>query len=372
MRIFVGRSQRNPGCAQLQPGGVVIYTMPRLSATRRCSRRFIATAFIAALALTGVASWPATASASHSQVAIMQDVHDAGALSDPQQTLAQFRELGANTVRVIIPWATIAPSPTSTKKPSFNAVDPTAYPASGWAPYDAVVQTAKQDGLTVDFTVSGGAPRWAQGPSVPRIGRSLGAWKPSAKAYGQFVRAVGTRYDGHFTPTGNSSPLPAVRFWAIFEEPNFGQHLAPQAIDGSRASVAPGMYRRLVNAGWSALRATGHGHDTILIGELAARGTSAKRSRMVPQGQPGNYGQTKPLDFIRTLYCVNYGYQQLRGRAATSVGCPTSAAGSRKFRSQNPGLFRASGVGDHPEPTGRRSPTAPPIRTSRPSRTSAA
>jgi hypothetical protein len=105
----------------------------------------------------------------------MQDVHDAGALSDPQQTLAQFRELGANTVRVIIPWAMIAPSPASTKKPSFNAADPNAYPASGWAPYDAVVQTAKQDGLTVDFTVSGGAPRWGPGPKCcqyrPQPGR---------------------------------------------------------------------------------------------------------------------------------------------------------------------------------------------------------
>jgi hypothetical protein len=322
--------------------------------SRRCNRRFSPAAFGTALALIGGAVLPATASASHSQIAIIQDVHDAGVLPDPQQTLAQIRELGASTVRVIIPWATLAPKPRSNKKPSFDASDPNAYPAGGWAPYDAIVQVARQDGLTVDFVVSGGAPRWAEGPGVPAPGTSLQfAWKPSAKDYGQFFRAVGTRFDGRFTPTGESSPLPAVHFWSIFEEPNFGEHLGPQAIDGSRVSVAPMMYRALVNAAWSALKATGHGHDTILIGELAPRGTTAMPSNWAPEGLPGSYGQTKPLLFIRTLYCVSSDDRELRGLAAKSVGCPTNPAGLRKFRTQNPGLFEASGVGDHPEPDNR-------------------
>jgi hypothetical protein len=64
------------------------------------------------------------------------------------------------------------------------------------------------------------------------------------------------------------------------------------------------MYRRLVNAGWVGLRASGHAHDTILIGELAARGMH-HGPKAVPQGWPGDYGETKPLPFIRTLYCVN-------------------------------------------------------------------
>jgi hypothetical protein len=304
----------------------------------------------AALAVMGGAWLPASASANHSQIAVIQDVHDAGALIDPQQTLAQVRALGASTIRVIIPWATLAPSPGSIQKPSFDASDPNAYPASGWAPYDAIVQTARQDGLTVDLTVSGGAPRWAEGKGVPGYSIPYLAWKPNAQAYGEFVYAVGERYDGHFTPTGASSPLPRVSFWAIFEEPNFGEHLAPQALDGSRVSVAPMMYRRLVNAGFSALKATGHGRDTILIGELNARGMSSKPLRYAPQGFPGIYGLTKPLAFIRTLYCVNSSYRQLRDSAAKRVGCPTTPGGSSRFRGENPGLFEASGVGAHPEP----------------------
>lgn len=179
---------------------------------------------------------------------------------------------------------------------------------------------------------------------MPTPGTSLQfAWKPSAKDYGQFFRAVGTRFDGRFTPAGESSPLPAVHFWSIFEEPNFGEHLGPQAIDGSRVSVAPMMYRALVIAGWSALKATGHGHDTILIGEVSARGVSSTVTRARPQGLPGDYGQTKPLLFIRTLYCVNSDDLELRGLAAKSMGCPTNAAGSRKFRTQNPACLRPAG-----------------------------
>jgi hypothetical protein len=39
---------------------------------------------------------------------------------------------------------------------------------------------------------------------------------------------------------------------------------------------------------------------------------------------------------------------ELRGSTASAQGCPTSASGSRRFRSQNPALFAASGFSDHP------------------------
>lgn len=301
------------------------------------------------LALTAVAWLPSTASASHSQISMIQD---GGDLYNAPATLQQFRSLGANTIRVIVPWATLAPNPFATRKPNFDATDPNAYPAGVWAPYDAIVQQAKQDGLTVDLTVTGGAPRWAEAQAAPPADTSplYIAWKPNAAAYGQFVEAVATRYSGTFTPKGQSAPLPRVHFWVIFNEPNFGLDLGPQATNGSSVATGPMMYRSLLNAGWNALKATGHIHDTILFGEFAARGQSGGPTSHAPQGYPGNYAQTKPLIFLRELYCVNTNYQQLRGSAASSIGCPTSAAGSRSFRSQNPALFGASGVGDHPYP----------------------
>ncbi|MFZ0088708.1 MAG: hypothetical protein WAL63_04325 [Solirubrobacteraceae bacterium] len=321
--------------------------MPTLSVTTGLLRRKTTLALGATLGLGAAAALPATASASRSQIAIIQDGSD---LVNAPAAMQEFRQLGANTVRVIVPWATIAPSPKSTKKPSFTATDPNAYARSKWAPYDNIVSAAKAYGLTVDFVVTGGAPRWAEGPGVPNTSTLYFAWKPNAAAYGQFFRAVATRYDGSFTPKGARSPLPAVHFWTIFNEPNFGEDLGPQAINGSTVSVAPMMYRGLLNAGWSALRATGHARDTILIGDFAARGSQHGITRHWPQGLPGNGGQTKPLAYIRTLYCVDSRYRQLRGSLAKAEGCPTSAGASRRFRSQNPALFGASGVGDHPYP----------------------
>jgi hypothetical protein len=322
--------------------------MPTLFANRFITSRSVVATFSVAVAAAAAMAVPATASASSSQVAMIQDQGEIGPNS--AATFQQFRALGATTARVILPWSQVAPDSTSSRPPAnFNASDPAAYPAANWAPYDAAVRNAQTYGITIDFTVSGGAPQWAEA-KVPGGYNPYYAYKPNAKAYGQFMRAVATRYNGHYTPAGQTSPLPRVHFWAIFNEPNFGEDLGPQAIDGSKISVAPMMYRGLLNAAWSALQSTGHGHDTILVGGFAARGISGPPSKRAPQGYPGNFGQTKPLEFIRTLFCVDSNYKELRGKSAKAVGCPTSASGSRRFKKDNPALFKASGVGDHPYP----------------------
>jgi hypothetical protein len=314
------------------------------------------------LALGAVAGTAPPTSASPAQVSIIQD--PSRLLGDPSGTLATFRALGVNTVRVIVGWAQIAPDWADRTPPrAFDATDPATYPDANWAPYDAIVKQAADDGIAVDFTLSGGAPRWAEGPGIPRaaLENPYWAWRPSATEFGQFVRAVGERYSGAYVPPGQTDPLPRVGFWSIWNEPNFGEDLGPQAVDGSTVSVAPGMYRSLVGQAWSALQATGHGRDTVLIGEFAPRGTSARASAKRPHGLPGQFGQTKPLQFLRTLYCVDSAYRELRGTAARAVGCPTTAAGSRRFRQRNPGLFRASGLADHPYPDNQ----SPTVETSR-------
>ena len=316
-------------------------------ASKALVRRWSRVALGAAVGVAGLASLPATAAASHNQLVIIQDGSD---LNNPAGAFQEFRQLGANAVRVFVPWFEIAPSPTAKKKPNFNATDPNAYPAKNWAPFDAIMRTAQADGLTVDLTLSGGAPRWAEAtpPAAPGQNAAFISWKPNAAAYGQFVRAVGTRYSGHFAPKGSSQPLPAVHFWALYNEPNFGEDLGPQAIDDSKVLTAPMYYRGLVNQGYNALKATGHATNTILIGEFAAQGYEPGPFPKKTGGLPGNFGQTRPLLFIRQMYCVDNSFNPLRGSAAKAVGCPTTAAASRKFRSQNPGLFNVSGLSLHP------------------------
>jgi hypothetical protein len=296
-----------------------------------------------AAALLGVAAISAApAAASTTQVAVFQA--DGQVLGNPAATLQTLRDLGVGMIRVNVTWNAIAPSALSTHRPKgFNAADPAAYPAGGWAPYDAFVRTAAADHIAVDFTLNGPAPLWATGSGAPKgtTGYFRADWEPSAKEYGSFVNAVGTRYSGSYKPSRSATALPRVSFWSIWNEPNYGYDIAPQGT-GPHQSIpnSPHIYRNLVNAAWSSLNATGHTtrRDKILFGEMTPHGNNVF----------GVFANMKPLIFLRSLYCVDSNYHQLRGSAARAQGCATTAAGSRGFRKQNPALFSASGFAAHP------------------------
>jgi hypothetical protein len=276
-------------------------------------------------------------------------------LSSPAPTLDLLKRLGVARVRVFVPWSSLAPDPHSRVAPSgFDAASPAAYPASGWAPYDAIVREAAARGVGVLLTLEGPAPLWASGRGAPARAPEpyKAAWEPSASAYGQFVRAIATRYGGGYTPPGAAGALPRVGFWSVWNEPNYGPQLAPQAIDHSTVEVSPRLYRGLVDAAWSALQATGHGGDTILIGELAPRGITTGDN-------PGNFSGMVPLRFLRALYCVDDSLHQLRGQAAAVRGCPTDSSGSAQFARSHPALFKAGGVALHPYPSGGVPPNTP-------------
>lgn len=253
------------------------------------------------------------------------------------QTLQTLSSLGVQRLRITVEWDAVAPDSNSTHMPTgFDGTNPADYPAAGWAPYDTIVQAAARYGLGVNFNVTGGAPLWAvrtpaPNPSLARV------WYPSASAFGAFVRAAGLRYSGSYVPPGGSKPLPRVGYWSVWNEPNVGSSsLSPQTVN--RVEVGPRLYRGLVNAAYGALRATGHSRDTILVGELASTG----------HADPGYGLGMQPLRFVRALYCVDSRFRKLRKAAAAARGCPTTAAGSARFRAQNPALFQAVGWGHHP------------------------
>ena len=263
-------------------------------------------------------------------------------IAQPSATLSLLKRLGVDRVHIYMHWADIAPDPTSPVRPGFDATNPAAYPAAGWATFDAVIRGAAARHMGVDLALVPPPPSWAAGRGAPDP-RTQPEWRPSAGEYGQWVHAVGIRYSGHYVPAGARRPLPRVDFWSIWNEPNLGTQLAPEAIDHSRLEVAPRLYRGIVDAAWSALAATGHAHDTILIGEIAPAGVSSG---------VGSFNNMPPLRFLRALYCVDSSYRPLRGSAAGQRGCPTTAAATAQFAAANPGLFHASGFADHPYPQG--------------------
>jgi hypothetical protein len=268
-------------------------------------------------------------------------------LSNPAGELAVLHALGVDRVRVSFAWEAIAPHGRSRHEPAhFDAADPTAYPAANWAPYDTVVRDARKDHMGLDLVLAPPAPVWASGRgALPAAIEKSYSWDPDAHEFQQFVEAVGTRYSGHYTPTGAHSPLPREGFWSIWNEPNVGVMLSPQTIHGPTVEVSPVHYRALADAAWTALQRTGHGHDTTLIGELGPAGSTNA-------GAPGDFAVMAPLRFLRVLYCVGPDYRPLRGSAATARGCPTTTAGTRHFAAADPVLFKATDYADHPYPYG--------------------
>ena len=132
-----------------------------------------------------------------------------------------------------------------------------------------------------------------------------------------------------------------MSFWSIWNEPNYGYDIAPQ---GTGAHQSTPNSPISTETSWmrpgARCNATGHSTrtDKILFGEVTPHGNNTW----------GVFANMKPLIFLRSLYCVDSSYHQLRGAAARAQGCPTTAAGSRSFRKQNPALFSASAFAAHP------------------------
>jgi hypothetical protein len=264
--------------------------------------------------------------------------------TNPVETVREAHALGFDRVKVDLAWNSVAPSAASTRAPHFDASDPRAYPASGWAIYDQIIRLCEQYHLGVDLTLAPFVPRWAEGPGEPKPAASPATWNPNPRMFEQFVQAVGTRYGGHYTPKGARRPLPRVSFWSIWNEPNQGSlGVSPQAIDHNKVESSPYHYRLLADAAWTALRRTGHGGDTTLLGEIAPIGNVGAK-------YPGQFANMMPLRFVRALYCVGTNLRPLRGHAATLRHCPATAAASRRFAAENPVLFHATAFSAHPYP----------------------
>ena len=282
-----------------------------------------------------LAALPTAAAASKTQESMFQDdpLLVYGTPAQVENTLDQLAALGVDRIRVSVFWDILAPATDQPSKPNFDASDPGAYPQQLWEKYDRVIRSALSRGILVNLNITSPIPRWAAGTS-PRADLQ-GTFGPNAAEFKLFVQAVGTRYSGTY------QGLPRVDYWSIWNEPNQAGWLTPQWAPDPRNArrmieAAPSIYRSLVAAAWTALADSGHGSDTILVGETA------------PQGQQNRKGISQSIDalrFLRQVYCLDDNLNLLKGTSAQVRGCPGDSAA---FVAQNPGLFRATGYAHHP------------------------
>ena len=339
----------------------------------RTSRKISSILAVWTAAVAACSLVPGPAAASTDMETVLQDDPKLVYEDDPvrlDRNLKQIASLGVDTVRVSLYWHLVAPRPTSRRRPRLG--DGHGY-LSGlntwrWVRYDQIARLAEKNGVNVMFSLTGPAPRWA----TRGHGRKPGNVRPNAREFYKFVRAAGIRYSGSvadpeisktWRSTSTPSPrIPRVTRWSIWNEPNFPSWLLPQWKRQGRRSYraqSPGLYRRLADAAWKGLKASGHSGDIVLLGETAPYGPHDPR-------RPGTKGLMSAPQFIRELYCVDRRYRRYRGGAARGRGCPATAAARRRFRSRHPVLFHATGWAHHayslhrpPTFKGRRKDAAP-------------
>jgi hypothetical protein len=201
-----------------------------------------------------------------------------GAFAEPAtgpRTLQEAAGLGATVARIPTGWGGLAPTrPAVPEDPSD--------PAYRWEGLDEAVRQAAAAGLEPLVSLTG-APEWAEGAGRPTTA-GPGAWKPDARAYGQFARALARHFDG--TTPG----VPRVRSFQAWNEPNLEKYLAPQFV--GRTPFGARRFRELLNAFHDGIKAAQR--DAIVV----SGGTG-------PFGDPVGGRRTMPALFARELLCLD-------------------------------------------------------------------
>jgi len=276
---------------------------PRITAPRR------AFGAVVVLALLGLVL-PAGAAASSKQISILQD--DGVLLGNSphgvEEAMAEAKELGFDSVRTFVSWSGVSPRSQSRTMPAgFDPGDPNS-PGYDWARYDRFIAAARANGLEVLLTLSPPVPYWASdqpGRCPHFVGgyRNLGKgcyWKPNARLFGQFAKAVALRY-------GTRAPAPlggAVNRYSIWNEPNLEHYLYPQLqrTRSGMVDVAAKRYRSLWLQGWKAIAKYDRpNRRRVLFGETAAI--------------------SSPVDTLYAALCLNPEGEPFKGRLRRLQGC---------------------------------------------------
>ena len=176
--------------------------------------------------------------------------------------------------------------------------DPTdpADPAYDWGALDGAVRDARARGLDPLFTVYR-APEWHLGPQSAGRGGRREPGSRTRRRTAISAKALATRY------SGNYGGLPAVHKFEAWNEPNIPLFLSPQYEGGT--PFAAEWYRGLLNSFRAGVTAVSKKNKVISAG-------------MAPYGDPPGGLRTRPLAFLRQLFCLK---KNLKARK-----CPDKAS----------------------------------------------
>ncbi len=274
------------------------------------SLRLLACALVVAAAALIV---PGAASASKSQLTLLQDDGETLGGRDPEASMAEIANLGVDVVRVNIIYYKIFRNPSARRRPAgFDAADPNS-PQYDWSQMDRFMRLADDNGLQVLGTITGPGPHFAtRNPSRCRAVPCT--TNPIPAEFGKFAAAVSKRYRGQ------------IDYYSIWNEPNLENWLQPQQKRPGIGKVQTEavLYRKLFIAGYKSIAKFDRARrNRVSFGEVAAI--------------------SEPLALLTAALCLDVNGDKFRGRQAKRHGCagkvPKLNVGGFAVHPYNPGAY---------------------------------
>jgi hypothetical protein len=218
----------------------------------------------------GAATSPLGPTAPTSRALQLGIYDDSEVFGHPSRAFPALKSLHAQVLRANLRWGG-APLSVATRRPD-NGADPND-PAYDWGPFDEMLKRAADANVKVLATIVG-TPGWANG-GKPR-------YYPPKKMSDlrAFATAAAKRYSGDFTPEGADNPLPAIRLWLAWNEPNNPVFIRPQfKKQGKRFVVySPVVYAKMCNAIVTGIHSTRISGEKVACGATAPRGNNSAQN----------------------------------------------------------------------------------------------
>lgn len=202
-------------------------------------------------------------------------------------TISRARRAGARIVRVPLSWRAVERRGTPAEP---SDPDDPAYDFHLW---DELLERIVAAGLEPLVTIYE-APAAHEAPGRWQFAPP-GTWAPDPAALGRFATATARRYSGAWPdPAHAGRPLPHVRSWQAWNEPNLGRYLQPQwvARNGRWWPYSPLRYRAMLNAFSAGVKAVDPAATVVTAGTAP-----------IGEARDGE-GRMAPVRFWQALLCL--------------------------------------------------------------------
>ena len=259
----------------------------------------------AALLAAGVAATAATAATKkHTTTHLLVGINDEAYTlygDNPAAAFETLQALRTQVLRVNLYWGG-SKYAVANVQPTGDASDP-GDPSYDWSLYDRLARYAQTSGIQLLFSIVG-TPSWAN------HGAGRNHAPTSFNELENFAHAAAIRYSGFYVPPASqqlptlespTDPLPAVKMWTAWNEPNNPVFLAPQykRVGKTWRVESAYQYARICNAVYTGIHAAMKSQTEPLTGEKVACGVTDPRGN---DNAGSKRASVDPLSFLTAAH----------------------------------------------------------------------